>query len=575
MLRSILSIFIIAMSALASTVQGQTSLVIGNCVGSGATYYEYLGDNAGAGCALSYSRYKMRAYKGSRLTALNVRFDGKAEGRILIGKSIADTPVYTQAFEAKRGWNEIILETPYEIDGGELTFGFVSDVLTGGTVVYSDALVEGKEYVNRGTGWEAFTKGSLCMTARLEGETLPSGEVALGQVRMPMFVRTGAEASIMAEVASLGTESVSELTVIVHQGNDATTFPIRDLNIAPRNKKSVSLPLSLTADGDYNVWIEVSEVNAIADPAPIDNTSTPQEVYVRSAFEPRNVLLEVFSTERCTNCPTGHETIKNTLGTMPRIIEMTHHAGFYTDKFTIPESVEYEWFYKSPEYSTSFAPAFMTDRTAWTNYPTYYPYGTPVAMSLTSKSLRTAYNEASSVPALATIAIMPHYDAADRTLSVDVAAEALVVAPGCEHPALSVFLTEDGVMSKTQEGSLGSYEHRHLVRKSLTPTWGEAFAAAGSIARTYSCTLPEDWNADKMSIVAFVANYNAASNADCRVMNAAEVAVAEESDVVDDIVSPASPDTHLIIYNAQGQRLEMPTLPGFYITHDGRKCVVR
>lgn len=574
MLRTIISLFI-AMSALASMAQGQTSLIIGNCNTSASANYEYVGSGAGTGCAINFSRYKMRAYKGNRLTAVNVYFDAKAEARVTLSKSIADAPVYTQAFTAKRGWNEVVLDTPFSIDGSELTLGIICDALPGGTLAYGEALVEGKEYVNRGKGWETFSKGSFRLTAVLEGDALPAAEVALGKVKTPMFLRPGDDASLTAEVASLGTATVTSLTVLLHQADDVTTLSIDGLSIAPRSKKPVSIPLSITADGDYNVWIEVTEANGMADPAPIDNTSAPREVFARAAFEARNVLLEVFSTERCTNCPAGHTTINNALSTMPNVIEMTHHAGFFTDKFTIPESVEYEWFYKSPEYSTSFAPAFMTDRTAWSEYPDYYPYGTPVAMSLTSKSLKTAYGEAAAIPALATISIAPHYDSSGRTLSIDVAAQALVDAPGYEHPTLSVFLTEDGIVSKTQEGSFGNYEHRHLVRKSLTPTWGDAFVAGGSIARTYSCTLPDDWNVEKMSIVAFVANYNAASNGDCRVMNAVEVAPTDGDAIIDALPATMLPAAPTVVFSAQGQRLSAPTLPGLYITADGRKCIVR
>lgn len=285
-------------------------------------------------------------------------------------------------------------------------------------------------------------------------------------------------------------------------------------------------------------------------------------------FNQRNVLLEVFSTERCTNCPAGHETLAYALGDKPNVIELVHHAGFFTDKFTIPESTKYEWFYKSDEYMSSFAPAFMMDRTHWDALPDYYYYSAPISMSFGSKALKAAYAEAAAVPALANISIAPAYNADERLLSLDVEAEALVATEGYEHPALNVFLTENEIFSVSQEGTFGSYTHQHLVRQCLTTTWGEDFEAGGTISRHYEVTLPDGWNPENMTVVAFVANYNARSNADCRVMNAEEVKLAGAEDVVDGVrpnIAQEGPD---VFYNLQGQRLaDKPTLPGLYISN--------
>lgn len=570
------TIFLTFLLTIASTVavaqEAVAQLVIGNCTDAGSSeQLEYVGRDAGTGYAISFSRYKMQAYRGCRMTAVSIEFDGKAEGTLFLTRSIGDTPFYTQPFTARSGRNTFVLTTPYDIDGSELTFGYTCDALATGTLVYTDALVEGKEYVNQGAGWEAFTKGSALITATIEGPSLPAAEVALASVNLPTYIRPATEATATADVANLGTDRVSSLTVDFHQGEECFSATIEGLDIAPRTKQRVSIPFTLTTDGDYSLWMDITAVNGQPDAAPIDNASAQQPVYVREAFTERNVLLEVFSTERCTNCPSGHETIAATLANKSRLIEMTHHAGFFTDRFTIPESVEYEWFYKSPQYTTTFAPAFMTDRTAWASLPDFYPYGTPVAMNLSAKALRAAYTEAAAVPALATINLMPHYDTTTRSLTIDVSAQALVASPDCQHPALNVFIVEDGVYSTTQENTFGSYRHPHLVRQCLTTVWGEAFAAGGSISRSYSLTLPDEWDAAHTSVVAFVANYDAASSANCRVLQASESAV-PTGGIVDGIDCPTHHSSN-IIYNPLGQRLSSAALPGVYII--GGRCTVR
>lgn len=570
------TIFLTFLLTIASTVAAAqhagAQLVIGNCTDAGGPeQLEYVGRNPGSGFALNFSRYKMRAYSGQRLTAISIEFDGKAEGHIFLSKGIGDTPFYTQPFTARSGRNTIPLTTPYDIDGTELTFGYTCDALTTGTLLYGEALVEGKEYINRGAGWETFTAGSARITATIEGSSLPAAEVALSTVSIPPYIRTGCETVATADVANLGTDRVSTLTIDFHQGEEHFTTALEGLDIAPRSKQRISIPFTLTTDGDYRLWMDVATVNGQPDAAPIDNASSQHTVYAREAFTERNVLLEVFSTERCTNCPAGHEIIAATLAGKPNLIEMTHHAGFFTDRFTIPESTEYEWFYKSPQYTTTFAPAFMTDRTAWSSLPDYYPYGTPVAMTLTAKALRAAYSEATALPALATVAVAPQYDTATRRLDIDIEAQALIATDDFAHPALNVFIVEDGVFSKTQENSFGSYYHPHLVRQCLTTTWGEAFSAGGSIARSYSLTLPDEWDAAHTSIVAFVANYDAASSANCRVLQAVEARVPTD-DIIDGIVHPMHHSSN-IIYNPLGQRLSSAAQPGVYII--GGRCILR
>lgn len=285
-----------------------------------------------------------------------------------------------------------------------------------------------------------------------------------------------------------------------------------------------------------------------------------------SSFSQRKVLVEVFSTERCTNCPAGHETLAYALGGKPNVIELVHHAGFFTDKFTITESTAYEWFYKSNEYMSTFAPAFMMDRTHWDALPDYYYYSAPMSMSFDSKALKATYAAAAAVPGLADISITPTYNADERLLALDVEAEALVATEGYEHPALNVFLVENEVFSVSQEGTFGSYTHQHIARQCLTTTWGEGFEAGGTISRHYEVTLPDAWDADNMTVVAFVANYNPRSNADCRVMNAEEVPLYDPMGIVDAIQPATTQDHAPEFYNLQGQRIVgSPQQHGIYI----------
>lgn len=553
----------LGLSAAAQTTA--PSLVIGNCSTAGATQLEYVNADAGAGYAVNFSRYKMRAYRGCRIQSLNIEADGEATGTLFIAKGINDAPAYTQAFTLRSGWNTVTLATPYDIDGQELTLGYTLESFPSHTLPYGRALIEGTEYINRGEGWERFTKGAARLSATLVGDALPAADIALGAVQMTPFVHTGEELVATADIVNLGTEAVREVTLAFHTDDATWPVTVSGLNIKSRTAKQVRVPLTLSADGDYSLWLEATAVNGLTDAAPIDNTSQRHEVFAREAFGQRMVLLEVFSTERCTNCPEGHATINAVLGDKPNVIEMTHHSGFFDDQWTIPESVAYEWFYKSPEYNTTFAPGCMTDRTAWSAaYPDYYPHNTPV-FGPSRASLQAAYDEATAVPSLAVIDMDIAYDAATREVSLDVDAEALIAMTGYDHPALNVFLVEDGVPTMQQENTTGIYLQPHVVRRALTPTWGLPMTAGGRLTQHFTTVLEDKWRAEHISAVAFVANYNARSNADCRVMNAAEISL---DGAITGIVAPtadtATPaDTPT--YNLHGQRVTTPCAPGLYI----------
>lgn len=556
---------------LSATAQDATqTLVLGNGSTAGATNLEYVSGTSGVGFAQTFTRYKMRAYRGCQIQRISIEADSDAEGTLFISKGVNDTPLYTQPITLAYGWNTVTLDTPYDIDGQELTFGYTLTSCPSHTLTYGRTLVEGTEYVNRGTGWERFTKGSARLSATLTGDNLPAADVALGAVQMPPFVRTGDDLVATAEVVNLGTATVKEVTMAFRTDTETYPVTVEGLNIKPRASKQISVPLTLTADGDYSLWLEATAVNGLADAAPIDNTSARHEVFAREAFGQRNVLLEIFSTERCTNCPEGHATIEAALGDKPNVIAMTHHAGFFDDQWTIPESVAYEWFYKSPEYNTTYAPGCMTDRTPWqAAYPEYYPYNTPV-VNPSRGSLTAAYGEATAIPALAVIDLAVSYDEGTRQLTVDVDAEALVAMTGYDNPALNVFVVEDRVPTSKQENTTGIYYQRHVVRRALTPTWGLPMPAGGKISEHFTTELGERWKPDDVTVIAFVANYNAKDNADCRVMNSAEINLRGE---LSDIVTPELPAPATPVYNLHGQRVTTPCAPGLYI-QGGRKVVL-
>ena len=83
--------------------------------------------------------------------------------------------------------------------------------------------------------------------------------------------------------------------------------------------------------------------------------------YFYPADMERNILIENFTSQTCSNCPTGHSTLHRVLeeSGMKNLVQVSHHAGYEADRFTMKEDGEYCWFYGA---GTTFAPAVMFNR---------------------------------------------------------------------------------------------------------------------------------------------------------------------------------------------------------------------
>ena len=66
------------------------------------------------------------------------------------------------------------------------------------------------------------------------------------------------------------------------------------------------------------------------------------------------------------------------------------------------------------------------------------------------------------------------------------------------------------------DGSINKgYVHNHVLRTAVNGTWGEAIHLAAGEQKTQQLTqaISSDWNAEKLSIVAFVYNDNGVEQA--------------------------------------------------------------
>lgn len=216
----------------------------------------------------------------------------------------------------------------------------------------------------------------------------------------------------------------------------------------------------------------------------------------------KKVLLEDFTGVRCVNCPAAGELALQLQGIYPdQLIVLGVHAGM----LSWPNG-------GYPDFRT-------TEGTEWWNFFGFdvNPIGTVDRIPLSSDSygINSAEwashvaEELAKAPVIA-LEIENAYNADSRDLNVKVSGK--ILEDQTDDLYLVVCLMEDSIMGmqQTPDGVNQEYVHRHVFRGTLDGlAWGSSigtapFAEGFTFEKTYSNTLPEDFDADNCAVIAYV-----------------------------------------------------------------------
>lgn len=232
-------------------------------------------------------------------------------------------------------------------------------------------------------------------------------------------------------------------------------------------------------------------------------------IYVKPAEVGRAVLIEDLTGQRCINCPTGTDIITGIIETYgeDNVIAVGIHCG----------PLGFAGNSKRVGLKTDTGDEYYTHWANGTNL------GQPSAIFNRKKGkgpIDNLNNWAAEVgliiseKANLSVNIANAYDAKTRTLTTKVGAFGV---NGTVSGKLQVWIVEDGIkaMQLMPDGSANQeYIHNHVFRAAVNGTWGEDITVkeGETTSNDYSYVLPETWNADNISIVAFVYNGNGVEN---------------------------------------------------------------
>ncbi len=218
-------------------------------------------------------------------------------------------------------------------------------------------------------------------------------------------------------------------------------------------------------------------------------------IYVEPATVSRSVLIEDFTGQRCVNCPAATaeiEALQAEYGS-DNIIAVGLHSGPFAKQNGRPlplYSETADYYYNN--FGVEAQPSGMIDR-----------HGVISNISLWGASVRNEIQKQSPLKMTATTL----YNSTDRTVQITVTTDAILSVSG----NLNVWLLEDGIVSPQYlaDGSVDrNYVHNHVFREAVTNRDGKPVSIdyGNSLTETFTYTIPDNWVAENMSVVAFIDN---------------------------------------------------------------------
>lgn len=575
-----LFIFILVSAVIAFHGWAQSPAVsYGYCDGNISETRDYaVSGDAVVSAAIMIPGSVMDGYAGNSIGTIRVGIKSKInidEITVWVRSSLDGENLVSQTINREtaqnvtNGWNEIKLETPFEITAGD------GDVYVGYTfsqrnMCYGVSSIKDMPkslYVNNDGTWADYSsEGSLSLEAVISGDNVPAYDMATFSGTAPEFISSGGEASVTAMFHNFGTANINSYNINckVEGEDEVYTFPANEpLNSGLSHQQTVRFTPELKHDlgNSRTILVYANALDCNNDEVVGNDTLRLPVTLVNNVYD-RRVFLEEFTGQLCGNCPRVAGFVHDMLQKeefADRVIVACHHSGYGSDLFTSEADEEYLVFYGS---GGSYAPAAMIDRTEQSD-------GVPAFLPFSQTHLEELVRSRMSDPAFYDLSL--NVSKSDNAVTVDVDMERL--STNGEMRYINVYLMEDGIIGyQSGADNESSYEHNHVIR-AYSSVWGEPVAWDGTKASySYTFNLDEKWNTDKMYVIAYISNYNPDDINACVIENTAMKELSVTAGIQSAIKDCTQPE-YDATYNLAGQRVDR-TWRGI-VVRNGKKYIAR
>lgn len=339
------------------------------------------------------------------------------------------------------------------------------------------------------------------------GGGCPAEEIVLSEITMAEYGTPSTDIPVTGIIINQGTDNLTnyQVTYNVDGGTESAVYDVTGINvpIGGTHEFTHDAPVNLGADGNYVINVTVANPNGVADNI-ADNTLA-HDLMLSSSAVTRTVLLENFTTAVCPNCPAAHDNLETWLAGETNVIWLAHHAGYYTDDWTVPENSELLTYYNA---SSTYAPAIMLDRKFLS------PDGDPGPVFFPASSYTPALiDDAVNTPAFVSLSIDGLFSTTSRELNVNISGT--FHGDFTQDLRLGLYIMEDG-LEGSQSGATGTYTHNHVMRDAISGTFGDDVFTSTSTDDTfsedYTYTVDGAWDENECTLIAWVSKWDSDVN---------------------------------------------------------------
>lgn len=474
------------------------------------------------GFAIKISKEKAALLKGRKITGLRALFCTTQATNV---KAFVTTQLgVANDYEAdvKIGsprFTDFKFPASYTIAGDkELYVGFTLNFTGNGASVLSydqsAELPEGIAWGYTGDKWENVKYGGAPAILLLLDDMPAYTDVLLKPISFENFYTAGNEYSFSGQINNPGTETIHSFDLAVRVGDgEETVEHVDNISLAPNTNYDFTIKdCAITSSGNLPFYITVKNVNGKED-ADVTDNEVNEEQYIYPENVKKRILLEVFTGMGCSNCPAGHSLIESVIAGREDVVVVEHHTFYSGDALSMKESMEYLWYFNSPN---TYAPGLMGNRLLYNQAAS-----SPVVEAVSESNITQVVNAASTSEPYVSVEMETKYDEATRKLEVTVYVTTYVM-PENTNNSINIFITQSGISGDDyyQAGASSSYIHNHAMRGALTGTYGEdiELKLGETVKHTFSYTLPDaivstastpenffvPVDSNKMEVVAFV-----------------------------------------------------------------------
>lgn len=385
-------------------------------------------------------------------------------------------------------WNDVNFSAPYTIGDKGFYIGITWQQSKACKVVsyISGSCPDAAWTKAPGKGWNnTDITGTLCIEGLVSGDKRCAYDAQLLNASFAKYFLLKEECiKSVFSVYNQGARQIDGFTVEVGiEGLNPVSIDFN--NTIPAGQKvmvpaDITLPITTTTPGKYNIkYVKISKLGNATDEYLANNelVDLGSFIVIENGYTKR-VFMEEFTTEVCPNCPSAAKILHQILE-LPEykdcVDAVCHHAGFYTDSFTLPTDNNLLYLFNIPDYGGTFAPAFCIDRIPGENYDSQANkyWMAPAFLPSNTSTLLDMLDQQKEEVALVSVDIdFEKPDETDTKLNVTFTAKRAADILG-DNGRLTVYLVEDNVKAVSQAGtSGGKFTHQHVTRQTNS-TWGE------------------------------------------------------------------------------------------------------